>query len=211
MKRALFLSMLFAAVAVTTSTKANLIVNGDFETGVAAPWVTTNLDPQFSGVFDSSVLGIPPHGGTYFASLSNYSYQIDADAVPGFAEFSQTVATTAGQTYDLNFWTFIQGGAGASGIEFKAMWDNNTLLDIVNPMGEITPWVNHDFTVTGTGSDTVAFFGVNDFQNSGLDDVSLTATPLPGNLTLCGIAAALGRSVPAVQVPVIVPVVPVVG
>jgi hypothetical protein len=204
------LSLLIAASAsaVTCPAKADLIVNGGFETGDATGWTTTNIEVPYSGVtqYNTQIGGfIHAHTGTYYASLSDDG---TAGTIPGHgqeAEFSQVVVTTPGQNYKLSFWAYIEQSA-LPGVQFQAYWDDKLLLNIVDPKDELglpqdirDHWVNHSFVVTGaaSGTDTVAFFGENKPRYNGLDDVSLnvasnnfTTTPLPGNLTMCGIAGA---------------------
>jgi hypothetical protein len=200
----LVLSLLIAlsVPAVASSAKADLIVNGGFETGDATGWTTTNLEVPYSGVTQYSLHTggfIHAHSGTYYASLSDDRY---AGIIPGHgrvAEFSQTVVTTAGLTYGLGFWAYIEPSA-LPGVVFQAYWDDILLLSIKDPKKNLLApqnirdqWVDYNFRVTGTGSDAIEFFSGNDPRYNGLDDVSLNAspTPLPGNFTLCGIAAAI--------------------
>jgi hypothetical protein len=200
----LILTVLFATAFFASSANAELIVNGGFETGDTTGWIVTNLEPPFSrvSVYNPNLGFIHPHSGNYYASLSNDRY---AGTIPGFgkfAEFSQNVGTVAGQNYNLSFWAYIEPSA-LPGVEFRAYWNNSLLLDILDPKDNLgapqdvrDKWVKSNFVVTGsmTGADTVKFFGFNDPRYNGLDDVSLNpvGTPLPGNLTMCAIAAAMG-------------------
>jgi len=75
----------------TGSSSANLIVNGDFETGTFAGWTTT---PAPVGSFFGVGLVPPPHDtlGAFFAASG-----------PDFDSISQTFVTTPGAFYDLSF------------------------------------------------------------------------------------------------------------
>lgn len=204
MKTRCSINALLVVVALMAPAKADLIVNGGFETGDATGWTTANVEAIWSGVTPFVTtphnLGfIHPHSGTYYASLSNDN---TAAVVPGFpaggqaVEFSQSVVTTPGQNYNLAFFANILASDNypyAPGLVFEVLWNNSVLLDINNPAGPpVNAWVNYSFSVVGTGTDTVSFFGANQPAFNGLDDVSLNAsTPLPGNLTMCGIAAVL--------------------
>jgi hypothetical protein len=135
-----------------------LIVNGGFEDGDVG-WVDHN-SVQSSG-FD----GIPAHGGTHFLALG---------AVGSDAATSQTVATTAGQVLHLQFFYYRDGGTPS---DLNVYWNSALVYNEVNSAAH--GWVQHDFSVTGTGSDTLTIAGRNDPTYDGIDDVSLTAGPAP--------------------------------
>lgn len=169
------------------------VVNGSFETGDTTGWNVTNLEAPYSAVtqYSPSMGFIHAYDGLYYMSLSN-------DHTNGFpAEISQTVTTVAGQDYFLTFHVNILQSA-LSGVEFTAYWNQTVLLNTVNPTDRLNlpqsqrdVWQDYTFQVRATGLDTIAFDGYNDPRFNGLDDVSLV-TPLPGNMTLCLIAAAIG-------------------
>ena len=75
---------------------AQSVANPGFETGTLLPWAAT-----FAGGFShyaavgTTVNGVPPHAGTYFA----YAYDND-----GIGRVSQDVATVAGRTYTVSVW-----------------------------------------------------------------------------------------------------------
>jgi hypothetical protein len=164
---------------VSTS-RADLIVNGGFETGDFSGW-TVNAGATF--VTTGGYGGVSAaHGGRYYAAMGNVGGL-------GTITQSQTIATTAGQQYDLNYWLSSDGDVPN---EFKVAWDGVTLYDSTNipRMG----WTNFDFTVTGTGSDTLTFYERNDPGYLGLDDVTLNPlaanpVPEPASCTLLGIGA----------------------
>jgi hypothetical protein len=206
MKISVFVSAFVAITAAASLAHANLVVNGDFESGSFSGWTTTNIEAPWSGVrgFSTAYGCITPHGGRYYASLSN---DYNAGTIPGHgqvAEISQTLNTTNGTNYTVSFWAYIETQANGSypispGLVFQAYWDDTQLLSIVNPPSGPSGWVNYQFSVIGTGSDTLSFYGANVPRYNGLDDVSVVdppspgvAAPVPGNLTLCGISGALG-------------------
>jgi hypothetical protein len=104
-------------------------------------------------------------------------------------------------TFSADILTYVPN---ATTVRFEADWDNAPLLAILNPATAHQGWVNYSFVVVGTGTDTLTFSGRNDPSYSGLDNVSLNAavsqtlgadTPLPGNLTMCSVAAVVGLCV----------------
>jgi hypothetical protein len=78
-------------LTTTGQTSANLIVNGDFETGTFAGWTTT---PAPVGS-DFGVGAVPPAHDTLGAIFSANG--------PDFDSISQTFVTTPGAFYDLSF------------------------------------------------------------------------------------------------------------
>ena len=143
-----------------------LVVNGGFETGDFTGW-TQFGDGGFTGVTDVNGFGIPPHGGTFL------SYYGPTGAIGGI---TQTVATTAGQTYNLSYWLQNLGGTPN---EFQLSWEGNLVNDIVNAPGD-TDWVNYTATLTATVSGSTLSFGFFDPPSYILmDDVSLMGASVP--------------------------------
>jgi hypothetical protein len=87
---------LAATALLTTSANAgpNLILNGSFQTGDFTDWTIDDTGyPMYivtSPVYD---------GNTYAAQIAGYTYAPDT--------LTQVVADTAGQTYDLSFYLYI--------------------------------------------------------------------------------------------------------
>ena len=84
---------------------------------------------------------------------------------------SQTIATTAGQTYTLSFW--LQNGESGSN-DFKAIWNGQTLLSLSNAAQ--SGYTEYTYTVTATSSTTtLEFSAANGPSQWDLDNISLTA------------------------------------
>jgi hypothetical protein len=159
-----------------------LVQNGGFETGDFTDWTLIESHGTYSLVDNGSVSGMSPHSGAYFAALGHPK---------SLGLLSQTLATTAGQTYLLSLWLdspTVSGGNTPN--EFKVSWNGNTLFDQTE-IPAINGWTNLQFIVTATGTSTVLQFGERvDPWYFGLDDVS--ATPVfppvistqPANLTI---------------------------
>ena len=160
---------------------SNLVANCGFETGDFTSWTLANTNNTLvASAFDEG-----PNSGSFFAALGN---------VGSDGSVSQTLATTAGQTYTFNFFLASDGGTPS---DFQAQWDGVSLVSLVNTPA--TPYLPYTFTVTGTGSDTINFLERNDPSWWGLDDVSVvaaTATPEPsslfGSFLLLGLLAGCG-------------------
>ncbi|HVS34923.1 MAG TPA: carbohydrate binding domain-containing protein [Gemmataceae bacterium] len=179
MKRA---TLMLAALALLLSgvgqARADLIVNGGFETGDFTGWtVGANSYPE-------SIVTSPVHSGMYAAQIAGYSYDPDT--------LSQTIATSAGQAYTLSFWRDVAGGGPTELL--NVYWDGVQKFSELNPGAQ--PYQEFSFQVVGTGSDTLEFQCANDPSFTYLDDVSLdpssSAAPEPSSFVLFGSALFTG-------------------
>jgi hypothetical protein len=156
--------------------RADLIVNGDFETGDFTGWTLSGntSDPTTFGV-DSNF----PHSGNFAAFFG---------PVGSLGFLSQTVATTPGATYTLDF--FVMNEDGTSPNEFSAAVGSTVVMDAVN-----VPTFDYQefrFNVTATAAATVVQFGFrNDFSFFDIDDVKLQPVPEPGSLVCLAIGVVL--------------------
>jgi hypothetical protein len=148
----------FNVLAVLAAT--NLVQNGGFELGTFADWT---LSGNENGVLvgDSAPY---VHSGLYGAELG---------PVTTLGYLSQTIATSAGQQYQISCWLY-SGGSFPN--EFSVAWNGVTLFDQAD-VGD-TLWTNLQFTANATTSNTVLTFGFrNDPSYLGLDDIVVSAVP----------------------------------
>src|SRR4029450_259542 len=96
-----------AAFSVAYPAKANLITNPGFETGDFTGW-PVNLGFLVTG----TLAGISPHSGNFQAANP-----------PALAFLGQTLATTAGQSYTIDFWVATAGGA-----PLKVLWGGSPVF-----------------------------------------------------------------------------------
>ena len=163
-----------SAVAYTLSPSAAL-TNGSFETGSLSGW-TLGGNTMWQGTLPEIYIDRAAQSGTYAAGMGS----IGSDGT-----LSQTVATTAGQTYTLSFWLKNEASGGN---DFTASWNGQTLLSLTNAAQ--SGYTQYTYTVTAAGSaSTLGFSARNDGSQWDLDNVSLTANGTPSMLpTITGIS-----------------------
>lgn len=165
-----FLAAAILASALAAPARANMIVNGDFETGNLTGW-TQGGNTYASGV------------GNLFHT-GQYGYEMGPPTTTG--SLTQTIATTPGNTYYFSFWV---KNMSAGSNEFTAYWDNTPLVSFQN--AALFYFTQYSFTVTAEDAATdVRFVYRHDTDFYGLDDVSVVPAPEPATLTLVLLAAA---------------------
>lgn len=152
------------ALGLAQCVQANLIVNGDFETGDTTGWT---LDSGLGTVSTPAA-----HTGSY-----GYFYNCEIN----HTQISQEFADTPGTTYQLSCWLHFQ----VSDAEIVIFWDSNNGNNgnnIVNwiPANTAGEWQEFSCQVIGDGDDTLGIYFVNgtiaeSWGNTYLDDVSVTA------------------------------------
>ena len=150
---------------------AGIVTNGGFETGDFTGW-TQSGNADFTGV----TTGIA-HSGDYAAYFG-------PDGSLGY--LSQTLATTVGTRYEL---TFYLASDGQTPNEFQVTFGGTT-FDETNVSA--LPYSSMSIILTAASSSTLLQFGFRDdngFFN--LDDVSVSAVPEPGSLTLSCLGAVV--------------------
>lgn len=173
-----------AAPSLCNAIAGNLVANCGFETGDFTDWTATRAARGSSfGVNNDN-----PHSGTYEAAFGAF-VPPDEDSI------SQTIATTAGDTYDISFFLANSHGIMTPNNQFTAMFDGTTLLSLTNAAP--FPYTAYNDSVVATGSSTtLSFAAYNVPAIFYLDDISVVpaaAVPEPAALTLfAGALLALG-------------------
>ena len=154
-----------AALSVAYPAKANLITNPGFETGNLTGW-TVGGGFQVVG----TLLGVSPHSGSFQAfSLGG--------------PLGQSVATTVGQSYTVDFW------AATTNTAALTVFGGSTVFNhiFVGPTG----YTELTFTFTAASASSAIQFG----DLAGfifLDDISVTPTGVPdGGTTASLLGCAL--------------------
>jgi len=152
---------------------ANLVVNGDFETGDFTGW-TTEAAPSGSLFGVSST---DPHSGSYaayFGGVTAGNYDV----------IYQLLSTNPGTQYVEDYW--LANPYGGTPSDFLA-WNPDIpgWVDVANNPSAFG-YTNYSFDFTGTGADYVAFAAYQVPSFFYLDDVSVTAVPEPATMLLLG-------------------------
>lgn len=155
-----------AAMLVGGSANAALVVNGGFETGDFTGWTANPVS------FPIYIVTNPVNSGAYAAQIAGFAYGPDT--------LSQTVGTTAGQSYTLSF-AFWQDDYYPNG--FDVSW-NGVSVFAQTDTNTGNAYAPASVRVVGTGSDTLVFTAYNDPAFTYLDDVALTAVPEPESWAL---------------------------
>jgi len=198
--RKIFFGAMLAAFSAA-SFSAPLIINGGFEVtpgtaiGGGGGWKYYDSS-QVPGWDGSNIelwteLGITSYEGQNHAELNSHGANDGAWSI--FQEFD----TIQGQTYDVFFaYGARVGSASASEEAFKVEVDglNSTLMDHVLMDHVVGSWSTYSGSFIADGSSaTLKFTSVNSvYRTYGnfIDDVSVTATPIPGSLTLLTLGLA---------------------
>jgi hypothetical protein len=172
---------LAACLSFARPASAGIVVNGDFEKGTFADW-TQSGDPKFTGVGNAATLaglGGSVHSGDFAAFFGP----------PTLGFITQSLPTTPGTTYVLDFWLAHPFTDPGQGVEWLVRVGGDTLLD-----SHDTPNFDYrefTFTFTATSASTDLQFGFAEPAASFfLDDVSANV-PEPGSCILLGVGAAM--------------------
>jgi Carbohydrate binding domain len=142
---------------------ANLVTNGDFETGNLTGWTANG---SFLGVDN------PGTNGTKTAYMGTTG---------SLGSLSQILTTVVGETYTLSYDFFSEGSTPN---QFQVQVNGSILFDQIDiPAQAFTPY---SFNFVGTGSDTIQFNERNDPSFLQLDNVVVDVVAVPEPFTIVG-------------------------
>ena len=171
---------------------ANLVVNGNFETGSYTNFTGWTL--TFSAVDLTYMVGPPVGIPTTQVQTGQWvaAYLDKACAVFGGIQdpvgdtLVQTITTIPGTNYYLTFWVNDNGnGIAPPGTPAKlaAGWNGTDIISLNwPPLAVNSTWTKYSAIVTGTGSDALQFAGYGFDGWTSLDNVSLDVVPEPASL-----------------------------
>ncbi len=177
-------------LAVSSQARAgNLIIDGNFSNpSLGGSWTLLNGTSNVTGFVnnngDNIEVGYSPIYGLPCASASCQNLEVNANT---FDSVSVTVnGLTVGKTYDVS-WAY--GGRTSGGPDALVVTFGNSFL--AYDTGSIGVWTPNSFDVLATSASEVLTFasvvtnGLPSYGNE-ITNVSLSAVPLPGGLSLFG-------------------------
>lgn len=202
--RTIHAALLAALGAVASQAQANLLVNGNFETGDLSGWtvsqgpslVTPDPSDPFSvgRPFSAAVVGAGALDGAYSARVVTES-DVGSDvphSVLCSGTLSQTLVTTPGQEYTLSFLVQADQASPASPSTITASfgselfsYPNDSMIQLYGWSLPKTQITTHVFA--SAASTTLSFYFVGGPVL--VDDVSVTAVPEPAQWVMMGAAA----------------------
>jgi hypothetical protein len=168
-------------IATTRSASANLITNGDFETGDFTAWTVTHA-ASGSNISVGHGLGPDTTFGAFFAATG-----------ANFDSISQTFTTTPGAFYSLSFFYQVNNTNSPANNSIDVLWNGVSIGGGLFPQTNVNPGSGtFPFTEQATGtSTTLEFEARNAVVSDFLDNVSVQPVPeAGGSALLLGLAMA---------------------
>src|SRR5271157_652304 len=194
MKRAALLLGFVGLFGLTA--RADIVLNGGFETGDFTDWTVTGADLGYTGVSSSACPpgGVSdlctPHTGTYAAFFTE---GLESGGATGI---TQLLTTTIGHSYTLDFWLETDvTDAGIHPSSFSVYWNtwDASGLVLAHSDPDVPPWTKYELSgLSAVSTSTLLHFDIFDNPDwMGLDDIVLTDntpgpedTPEPVSITL---------------------------
>jgi hypothetical protein len=171
-----FLPISVLLIATARPSSANLIINGDFETGNFNGWTVIPAPPGETNI---------TVGNTFLGEGPDHTLVARFGATgTTFDRISQTFATTPGAFYTLTFFYQVGFTSQQAFNGFDVLWNGNSIDPSLFPQFDVNPGfitpAAENFILQATGTmTTLEFDGRNAPWFDYLDDVSVTAAPCP--------------------------------
>jgi hypothetical protein len=150
---------------------SQLVQDGGFESGNFIDWTQSGDVNDSEYVYDDPPIA---HSGNYLALIQAHT---------GLFYLSQNLTTTPGQPYLVSFWILNESLISPS--QFLVNWAGTNLVNL-NPVPTTGfAWENMQYVVTAISASSQLQIGIQYDANPssgdyiGLDDVSVTALPIP--------------------------------
>lgn len=205
MKKILLTAACFATIGITGTAFANLINNGDFETGDSSYWTTAgNVNIERAGYF-AGLQGMDGHYALLGADVNEGTSELSQSfSLSGFDASAVTISFNyAFDFLDLNFYaddTFISFVTDDEGNQVDISLGDVLDLDSSNLFwGLGIGWQSGFFTATydlsgyttaSTGFKLVEA-GRGTWSAAGVDNISVTAAPVPEPSTILLLGAGI--------------------
>ncbi len=163
--------------------QATSVVNGGFETGDFNGWT------QFGNFDSTNVDTTSPKSGLYAAYFGPGSVAGAGQTAGGPGGISQTLATTAGASYTIDFWLKNEGGPSNA---FSVSWGGSEVSTLSLTDASAFGYQHYSFTRIATAPSTaLAFTFRHDTAYWDLDNVSAVPEPTSMALMVAGLFAVL--------------------
>jgi hypothetical protein len=175
------LASLTLLLAAASASAANIVANGDFETGDLSNWTPSTASPTQLVDVDWNILSATPHTGYVYFDGTN----------TGLGTLSQSLSTIAGARYTVEFdLQRIAQDPGALENQAKVWFGGTLLMDQSNVNED---WHHYTFTDVGaSAASTVLQFGLHSYYDyTELDNVSVIMTAVPEPSAALMLAAGL--------------------
>jgi hypothetical protein len=176
---------LLCMTALSVVARANLVFNGGFETGDLTGWTLTN-----ASVYDAVCEAGNPIGAAT-CIVNSGDYAMSFGQAGGVTTLSQSLATTPGTEYALDFYLANDNPTDAGVTTFDVMWNGSSVYSLPSPQPSF-PYTPVSLEVTAaTASTTLSFLAQQDPSQWFLDDVSVQAIPEPPAMLMIAVSLAI--------------------
>jgi hypothetical protein len=179
-------SAALAGPSICNADLANPVANCGFETGDFTGW---NLSGAYA-LSQGNLFGVDTqdaNSGTYGAYFGNTAATPGVYAAANNLVLSEAVTLEQGRQYKLSFELAQSTPAYTGYTNFFAASFDGVVLMAETAAAATSGFVDYSFTVTGRGSDSVAFVFQNDDGDWSFDDVDLSQIPEPSSVALLAV------------------------
>lgn len=196
------LAAAFALSAFAGLASANIVINGDFQTGNLGPSTTTyalsdTMWPETTWNIVSydtiHSLWSDFHDHTY-GDERGFFMVVNGSTPANGPAWAQTVAVEPGTDYTLSGWFASVFPGAPSAVEFRV--DGQLVQPNFNLTSAVGVWEEHGVNFNSGERSSISIeiwdtSGIASGNDYAIDDISLTAVPAPGALALVGVSGLI--------------------